>query len=299
MPARPSPSDGETDVTLDPVFTWWSDDPDGDTLSYSVYLGTRTPLPLEATGLTRNSYEPDTLAAGSTYYWAIAASDGLSETRGPIWTFSTLPPNQPPYEPYAPDPADRELGVPTDQTLTWRASDPERDRLTYDIYFGTLSRPPLMAEGLTTPSFDPGLLRADTPYYWSITVSDGLHDTAGPTWSFRTAPANRPPDEPYAPSPADRAADIPADQVLSWRCYDPDRDRLTYDVYFGTRYPPILVSRGLTTTSYNPGTLSLATSYYWSISCSDGIHTTMGPTWRFHTVGLDPVEIYLPIVLRE
>ena len=235
--------------------------------------------------------------AGDTVSWYITAGDGEILTTGPIWSFTTVPPNLPPYEPYAPDPADRELGVPTDQVLAWRASDPERDRLTYDVYFGTLNPPFLADKGLTSPSFDPGPLDPDTPYYWSVTVKDAEHSTVGPTWRFRTAPANSAPHEPYAPYPADRETGVPLDQVLAWRCYDPDRDTLTYDVYFGTMNPPLIARRGVTTPVYDPGTLSPGTDYYWTILASDGTDTTVGPTWRFRAVEL--TNIYLPLVLRE
>jgi hypothetical protein len=297
VPSRPSPRDGEPDVSLDPELTWLGGDPDGDSVTYTVYLGTETPLPVEATGLTDSRYEPATLEPGTPYYWGIAASDGVSSTRGPIWSFTTVPPNQPPYEPYAPDPNHRETGVPTDQVLTWRASDPERDRLTYDVYLGTTSHPSLVAEGLTTPSYDPRSLHEDTTYYWIIVVSDGDHETAGPTWMFKTALPNRAPEEPYAPYPADRSSDVPVDLELTWRCYDPDRDGLTYDVYFGTMYPPLLASRGVTMTVYNPGTLSRGTPYYWAIGASDGISATVGPTWRFETAAL--TNVYLPLVMKK
>jgi len=296
VPSKPSPSDGEQDVEVDPVLNWLGGDPDGDAVTYKVYLGTRAPLDVVATGLTASSYTPGTLSAGETYYWAIVASDRVSETQGPVWSFSTIPPNLPPYPPYQPDPADRETGVPIDQVLSWRASDPERDRLTYDIYFGVLN-PPLIADrGLTSPSYDPGLLRADTRYYWSVTVKDGEHSTVGPTWTFMTAPANLPPGEPYAPYPADRESDVPLNQLLAWRCYDPDRDTLTYDVYFGTTYPPLLAQRGLDSARYNPGPLLPGTDYFWAIRANDGTDTTLGPTWRFQTSDL--TYVYLPLVLR-
>lgn len=296
LPARPSPPDRQTDVELDPVLTWVGGDPDGDLVYYSVGLGTRAPLPVVATALTKPSFTPDPLDAGKTYYWQITASDGVSETTGPFWSFATIPPNLPPYPPYKPDPADRETGVPTDQMLSWLASDPERDPLTYDIYFGTTSPPPLEEKGLASPSFDPGPLEPDRRYYWGVMVSDGLNETAGPTWSFLTAPANSPPEEPYAPYPVDGETDVPLDRVLAWRCYDPDRDTLTYDVYFGTTYPPLLAARGLTTAVYDPGTLSPGENYYWAILASDGIDTTEGPVWRFLTTELS--SVYLPLILK-
>ena len=298
VPSRPSPSDGEQDVELDPVLSWVGGDPDGDHVTYTVYLGTSDPLPRVSEALDDPSFPVGPLDPDTRYRWYVTAWDGEILTTGPTWSFITIPPNLPPYPPYKPDPADRETGVPTDQVLNWLASDPERDPLTYDIYFGDTNPPPLEHKGLSSPSFDPGLLEPDTRYYWGVTVKDDEgHSTAGSTWSFMTAPANLPPNEPYAPYPADSESDVPLDQLLAWRCYDPDRDTLTYDVYFGTTNPPPNVEHGLDTARYNPGALNPGTPYYWQIVAFDGTDTTEGPVWRFRTTELS--SIYLPLILKQ
>ena len=68
--------------------------------------------------------------------------------------------------------------------MTWQASDPEGDALTFAVYFGTASPPPLVASGLTQPAYVPGTLAQATPYYWRIESSDGSATTGGPTWNF-------------------------------------------------------------------------------------------------------------------
>jgi hypothetical protein len=221
----------------------------------------------------------------------------VSSTTGPTWSFTTVPANQPPYTPYKPTPDDRDADVPTDQVLTWRSSDPDRDPLSYDIALGTSNPPPVIATGLDTASYDPHALKADVRYYWAITVTDGLHTIAGPTWSFTAVPPNQAPYAAYFPYPANRAIDVPTAPILSWQGSDPDKDALTYDVYFGTSNPPPVVSKNLTSTVYAPGPLAEGTSYYWSIDVTDGISTTVGSTWRFRTAG--PSYIYLPLVLRQ
>ena len=296
-PYKPSPADGAGDVPLDPVLIWQGGDPDGDTVTYSVGLGTRLPLPVVATGLKTPSYTPSTLKAGARYLWAIRASDGESTTTGPTWSFTTLPANQPPYTPYNPTPDDRATDVATDQVLTWRSSDPDRDPISYTIALGTRTPPPVVATGLDTARYNPRTLKADVRYYWAITVTDGLNTVAGPTWSFTAASPNQAPYAAYLPYPANRAIDIPVDSVLSWEGSDPDRDALAYDVYFGTRNPPPVASKNLTSTVYDPGPLAEETNYYWSINVTDGISTTVGSTWRFRTVG--DTYVYLPLILRH
>jgi len=293
----PSPSDEETYVALNPLLSWKSDDPDGDSLTYSVGMGTSLPVAVVATGLTHNSYTPPTLTAGTRYYWSIRTSDGMSTTTGPMWSFTTIPANRPPDAPYKPTPLDHATGVALDQAIKWRASDPDRDRLSYTVSLGTTNPPPVAATGLAAAGYTPTQqLVTSARYYWSITVSDGEQTTAGPVWSFMTAAPNRAPNSPYAPDPADLAIDIPVNQVLNWRSYDPDRDSLTYALYFGDSNPPPLVSEGLTTTTYHPGTLAPETQYYWAITASDGISVTTGATWSFQTAG--GIAVYLPLVLR-
>ena len=109
-----------------------------------------------------------------------------------------------------------------------------------------------------------------------------------------SAVANRAPDTPRSPIPADSAVNVPTTAILDWQGGDPDGNSVTYAISLGTVNPPPYVgTTGLT--QYTPD-LSVAKSYYWTISASDGISTTVGPTWRFSTVGLKVV--YLPMVAR-
>ena len=225
-----------------------------------------------------------------------------SEGPSNVVTFTILaPPNRAPAAPSEPDPVNRSSDVPTNKELTWRGSEPDGQPLRYNIAFGTSSPPRRRASALTSPRYNPGRLETATKYYWRITASDGLSTTVGPIWSFQTSrdeAPNNPPATPYDPNPADRSTDVPTGQVLSWRSQDKDGDRLTYDVYFGTRLPLQLKGRGLTSSTYDAGTLAEGRTYYWSIHVTDGTDTTEGPTWRFETAE-QLTDVYLPLVLRQ
>jgi len=95
---------------------------------------------------------------------------------------------------------------------------------------------------------------------------------------------NSPPNQPSNPQPPDGAVDQSIDVDLSWSCSDPDNDPLTYDVYFGTDSIPPLISEGQTETTYDPGTLSENTEYYWRIVAHDGYGQAEGQVWRFVTI---------------
>lgn len=109
---------------------------------------------------------------------AISCSDGDLPT-GPF--------NRVPDFPSNPSPADSATGVPRNVTLSWTCDDPDGDSLTYDVYLGTDSRPPLVNSGLTTATYRPEILDFDTTYYWRIVAwDDEAYGTGGPIWSFST-----------------------------------------------------------------------------------------------------------------
>jgi hypothetical protein len=93
-----------------------------------------------------------------------------------------------------------------------------------------------------------------------------------------------PPNKPNAPEPADNSTGVSISADLSWKCSDPDNDTLTYDVYFGTITTPPKVSSNQSNISYNPGTMSYSTKYYWQIVAWDNhSESSNGPQWVFTT----------------
>jgi hypothetical protein len=112
---------------------------------------------------------------------------------------------------------------------------------------------------------------------------------------FPVVPPNQAPYIPSDPTPADGAKDVPLNRTLSWRGGDPDGDPVTYTVAFGASDPPPVVGTTILT-GYTP-TLITDTTYYWAITATDRISTSVGPTWHFATVGWE--HVYLPLVLRQ
>jgi uncharacterized repeat protein (TIGR01451 family) len=104
---------------------------------------------------------------------------------------------------------------------------------------------------------------------------------------------NQAPNTPSSPSPADGAPDVSTDAHLSWTGGDPDLgDTLTYDIYLGTNTAPPVVSTGQTQATYNPGTLSYGTLYYWKIVATDNHGSSSeGPVWSFTTKSAPSADI--------
>ena len=72
--------------------------------------------------------------------------------------------NNPPTQPSNPSPSDGTTDVTLTPTLSWEASDPDGDTLTFDIYFGTESTPTLVKSDSATNTYKPGTLNSKTKY---------------------------------------------------------------------------------------------------------------------------------------
>jgi len=105
--------------------------------------------------------------------------------------------------------------------------------------------------------------------------------------TFTQTGSNNPPNTPSNPSPANHATGVDVNADLSWTGGDPDAgDTVTYDLYFDTATPPTLANTGLTSASFDPGTMSSSTKYYWQIVSWDNHGaSTAGPIWDFTTAG--------------
>ncbi|MGB9820043.1 MAG: PQQ-binding-like beta-propeller repeat protein [Pseudothermotoga sp.] len=95
--------------------------------------------------------------------------------------------NSPPSKPANPNPANGANGIDITPTLSWNCSDPDSDTLTFDIYFGTNSNPPLLKSNHTSTNYQTNTLNYNTTYYWKIVAKDNKGaSTVGDVWSFTT-----------------------------------------------------------------------------------------------------------------
>ena len=209
-------------------------------------------------------------------------------TRDVAWV-ETMVWNNPPNTPICLNPSNHEINVDIDEILFWICNDPDGDDLSYDVYFGTSSNPPLVAEGILEHSYNPGMMNLNTKYYWKIAAKDEQDASkTGPIWDFTTSsePPNNPPYKPYFPSPGNGSTNQPIDIVLSWYGGDPDPDDIvTYDVYFGSLLPIQMVASNISDTSFNAGNLVDNLTYFWNIIAWDNHGaSTVGPSWHFTTM---------------
>jgi len=288
-PSNPNPLNGSTDISINADLSWNCTDPDGDPLTFDVYFGTSSPPPLVYSVNTSKIYKPGTMDYNTKYYWKIIAWDNHDTSNSSaVWSFTTgITPNSPPNAPSNPLPYNGSVDVDLNTNISWNCTDPDGDPLTFDVYFGTSSNPPLKKSGQTSTIYDPGKMDPYTNYYWNIVAKDNHGaSVTGPIWNFTTIYVNLPPNTPNTPKPSNQSTRIGIYADLSWIGGDPNsNDTVTYDIYFGTNSSPPLEKSNDTNTSYEPGILNYTTTYYWKIIAKDNHgNISAGPIWSFTTV---------------
>jgi hypothetical protein len=110
---------------------------------------------------------------------------------------------------------------------------------------------------------------------FTFSVTDGIA-TSGPATVTVSGP---PPAIPVLISPANGSTGVSLAPSLSWSAAN---GASSYDVYFGaSSAPPLVTNMG--GTSYSPGPLSAATTYYWQIVAKNSSGTAGSSVWSFTT----------------
>jgi hypothetical protein len=274
---NPSPADSATDVSITPELSWTPGDY-ADT--HDVYLGTDANAVADANNSSDefmenvdvNNYDPNTLDYSTTYYWAIDEVNDTNIWAGDVWSFTTEQ-QQPPSQATNPSPANSAADVSITADLSWTAGS---GSTSSDVYFGTTS-PGTYQGNQTATTFDTGTMDNDTTYYWRIDEINAGGTTTGTVWSFTTIVAA--PGAATNPSRANSATDVSTTADLSWTA---GSGSTSSDVYFGTTSPG--ASQGnQTATTFDTGTMSNNTTYYWRIDEVNAGGTTTGTVWSFTT----------------
>jgi len=131
-------------------------------------------------------------------------------------------------------------------------------------------------------AFPEGLVPGVT-YYWRVDEVNEAEPNSpwkGKVWSFSV-----PPKTAYLPDPADGAEGVSVDVRLSWTAGFGSK---LHTVYFGESFEEVDNATGgqtQGTTTYTPGTLKMARTYYWRVDEFDIVETHKGDVWSFTTEG--------------
>ncbi|MFN2285447.1 MAG: proprotein convertase P-domain-containing protein, partial [Anaerolineae bacterium] len=177
---------------------------------------------------------------------------------------------------------------PTDDTKRWRRISSVVVMLALLLSQWSLPTYPARAADDSLPLVDaspdsvPSVIdypRVDTGYDVLPMVDTATLETDGNAISAA-------PNTPSNPTPANGATYVMTTTTVSWSGGDPDGDPVTYTVAFGDSNPPPVVDN-VTATTYDPGPLDYNLTYYWQITATDGLNTSVGSLWSFSTAS-DP-----------
>jgi hypothetical protein len=162
----------------------------GDTAEHQqVYFGTDPDNLVKVSDQAFTVYwHPEPIDPGATYYWRIdgVEADGNVIT-GDVWSFMALSLNA-----WGPSPANGGSDVMIDAQLSWSEGDSILP-LKHHVFFGTDET--AVADGtgdtdkgiLEETTYDPGLLNADTTYYFRVNELDMFgEERQGDVWNFKT-----------------------------------------------------------------------------------------------------------------
>jgi hypothetical protein len=192
-PSAPSPVHNATDVAATVTLTWEFPEVERErnAITFDVYFGEDVSPPKVDSALTGTTYDPGPLGYDTQYFWKIAAKNTQQElTEGPEWCFTTTS-NQAPTTPVMLTPGNHAPDQLASVQLSWEPStDPEGDDLMYDVYLGTVARPPMVGSNQTATSYDPETIDANTLYFWRVVARDDHgNESPGDLWRFTTRAA--------------------------------------------------------------------------------------------------------------
>ncbi len=275
----------------------WQDtgDPDGDPVTYGVYLSTDP----EAQALVHQGAQTSytlVLQFGTTVYWRVSATDNFdARTDGPLQSFLPVFKNSPPLAPLptAGTGALTEHALMPQAQLAWTAvQDPDGDPVMYQLSVGTSASSLTLAQVSTTTTFSLTVPAFATTYYWQVSAIDpyGAASTS-PAQNLVLVFQNNPPGAFAILTGTGTLATRTTSELLSWgTSTDPDGDAVTYALSLSTMPGGLSVVQSSTATSYALG-VQFGTTYYWSVSAFDGFggSTTIG----------GGTQSFLPVFLNQ
>jgi hypothetical protein len=186
---NPDPADGSQVADANTLTLSWT--PGFGAILHTVYFGddfdtvndavVGIPSPL-------STYDLGLLELEKVYYWRVDEFDAVATYKGDIWSFTT--PGAVGY----PRPSYNATDVGMNVILSWTAA---ASAASHQLYFG-MDKEAVRTAGAGSPedkgsialgaeSYDPGLLEAETTYYWRVDEVDAQGNVSkGPLWIFTT-----------------------------------------------------------------------------------------------------------------
>lgn len=195
MPTLTSPVNNKLCINNSVSFQWNAAiDANNDAVIYQIQIAKDKDFAnIVMSGGSSATYQNFTFEKATAYYWRVKAIDskGLSSSYSSTFSFYTSGVGVINYLPFLPDlvaPEFNSLVNPVSVQLKWTASDVDvKDKLVYDVYFGTTNPPVnIISDDLTASVLDVAI-SGSKEYFWKVVVKDDKGGkTIGQTWRFRT-----------------------------------------------------------------------------------------------------------------
>lgn len=202
---------------------------------------------------------------------------------------SALTFNLPPTSPHDPSPANGAAVKRGKVTLTWKCEDPDKNKLSFDLYISSKGQPKPVAQNLKEASYTINVL-PEKEYSWKVVARDEKGATTeGPIWKFSVV-RNNPPSIPRATTPPPGQTLYSTEVTFSWQAKDPDGDKVVYYLYIDGK-----LATKSTLSSYN--THLDYGRHTWKVMAEDelGAKSEAGPWEIFIEKQNHPPEISLNI----
>lgn len=171
----------------------WSDatDPENDAIKYRITVASDRNL----TQIVENQIIPVSkvtinLQKGKAFYWNVIAIDSKNNespatTTQAFYTSGNGISNHAPFSATSIAPENESNINAGTISLTWEGNDADvNDVLSYDLYFGEASDPPILQTDMLVETFDVAVETGKT-YYWKVnTIDDSGAKTIGQVWEF-------------------------------------------------------------------------------------------------------------------
>jgi fibronectin type 3 domain-containing protein len=233
--------------------------------SYNVYRGTSAGGESSyATGITTTSYTDTGVAAGTAYYYKVAAVNSVgtsaesSEVSATPTSGVTIPPT--------PTGVTATAGV-VKVTLGWTASS---GATSYNVYRGTSAGgESSYATGITTTSYTDTSVTAGTAYYYKVAAVNSAGTSA------ESSEVSATPTSGVPPTPTGVTATAGVVQVaLGWSA---SSGATSYSVYRSTSSGgegTTAYASGLSSTSYTDTSVTAGTTYYYKVAAVNSAGTS-------------------------
>jgi hypothetical protein len=258
--------------------------------SHRVYFGTTSTLGSGQLKSTQSgtTYNPGALAASTTYYWRIDEVNAQGTRTGTIWSFTTASQSS------GPSLAANKSTYATGESIVINFANASGDQQDWiGLYAVGAANSTflrwLYTDGTTTGraglvngavTFGGGL-SGQGNYEGRLFFNDTF--TLAAKVAFSVQSGSSLPGPASNPSPIHTASGVSTATTLTWSA---GAGATSHKVYFGTSSS--LNSGQLKSTqsgtTFNPGTLSSGTTYYWRIDEVNTQGTTIGPVWSFTTI---------------